>query len=451
MKNSWILSQPLENKHRHNYFCTCSNKFKVETMMDKPEAPDILCPLCGNDYFKDATVFEDMQSTKIWMYFGWETAESEDDEHWRITLNYEVPSYDEIEDEITFKNRSLLDVVFRKDGYSSPKISLNSKVVNKYSLFLDDRVQPFRKLLIEDAKLSLYELALSRKSVYKEFLTKRNLSEISMDKKLVYLRETQLLHFLLDKREEKSVKKSLYKGYESSVETIRHYPYSDYVFTQSVDDFNLLIQLYQMDPEIKQDLFTDKIFSVAIEFIRFLKNHYTEKQIVRLFIEEIQGGVDYQDKLLNWRDALRMVQTQNDFSALQNHFTKVKLTTKNLHDEIIRVFQIVSYELDAKENFEYAEKYLSACAVHKGLEFRLPSTVKELSTWAKTLHNCMFGYSKTIHQGRSIIYGVFKADELLYAIEVRNSRIIQSKAAYNGSVPADDMRVIKEWHSERYV
>ncbi len=451
MKNSWILSQPLDNRYNHTYFCTCTHKFSVNTMIDKPEAPDILCPACDNDYFKDVNIFEDMQSTKIWMYFGWKTVTSEDDKNWKITLSYEVPSYDEKEEEIIFKNKSLLDILFRKDGYGTPEVTLNAKIVNKYSLFLDDRVQSFRKLLIEDAKLSLYKLVLSKKNIYKEFLNNRNISEASMDDKLVYVRETQLLHFILDKHKQKSIRKSLYRGYESSIEKIKHYPYSDYVFTNSIDNIDLLMKLYKIDPEIKQGLFRDKMFLVAIEFIQFLKNYYTQKQIVRLFIEDIQASSDYEDKLLNWRDTLRMVETQNDFNSLENHFIKVKLTTKNLHDEIIRVSQIVSYELNAKEDFEYAEKYLSACTVYKELEFRLPLTVKELSIWAKTLHNCMFGYTKAIHQGKSTIYGVFKANELLYAIELKNSRIIQAKAVSNAKVPAYDMIVIEDWCNKTIV
>jgi hypothetical protein len=59
----------------------------------------------------------------------------------------------------------------------------------------------------------------------------------------------------------------------------------------------------------------------------------------------------------------------------------------------------------------------------------------------------MFGYSKKVHQGKSLIYGVFKDNELLYAIELKNSRIIQAKAVSNSKIPANDMPVIKEWHS----
>lgn len=132
-------------------------------------------------------------------------------------------------------------------------------------------------------------------------------------------------------------------------------------------------------------------------------------------------------------------------SQLDEHFNKVKPTVKELHDEVVRVFHIVSYELDAKEEFEYNEMQLKACRTFEGSEFKLPQTVMELSFWAKKLHNCMFGYSKKIHQNQCIIYGVFKEEELLYAVELNGIKIVQAKAHSNRRVPEQDMKTIEGW------
>jgi len=260
-----------------------------------------------------------------------------------------------------------------------------------------------------------------------------------------------MLNFVVDNRKEKSIKKALYLGYENSINYIGYYPYSDYIFSRSIKNIDLLIKLYGIYPAIKQHIFTDETFVVAIEFIQFLKRYYTEKQIVKLFVEDMQDIKAYKNRLNNWRDTLRMLQTRNAFNSLEEHFSKVKLTTKKLHDEIVRVFHIVSYELDAKESFEYDEIYLSACSTYKELEFRLPSTVKELSLWAKMLHNCMFGYSRSIHEQRSIIYGVFRAEELLYAVELNGFRIVQAKAVSNNTIPAEDMSIINGWKNNSLI
>ena len=56
-----------------------------------------------------------------------------------------------------------------------------------------------------------------------------------------------------------------------------------------------------------------------------------------------------------------------------------------------------------------------------------------------------YGYSIRIHQQQSIIYGVFRAEELLYAIELNGFRIVQAKAVSNNVVPSEDMSIINGW------
>ncbi|MDF1883690.1 PcfJ domain-containing protein [Sulfurimonas sp. SAG-AH-194-C21] len=476
-KNSWILSveNKTNTKYHHHYFCTCTKEFKLQTEIDEPEAPDILCPICGNDYFKDAVVFEDMQSTKIWKYFKWSTTVSENDKHWKVTLKYEMPIYNDTVNEVEQEDKELLHIIFKKDGTAAHRVSYTSKIISQYSLFIDDRVQPFKKLLLDEAKESLYNYVMMNKSKAIEWIDYNELKEFSSDEKLKYLTfflknthliehrfffwrmnnifeytikhttQVEMLNFIVDNRKEKSIKKALYLGYENSINNIGYYPYSDYIFSRSIKNIDLLVKLYGIHPVIKQHIFTDGTFYVAIEFIQFLKRYYTEKQIVKLFIEDMQDKKEHKNRLNNWRDTLLMLQTRNAFSSLEEYFSKVKLTTKKLHDEIVRVFHIVSYDLDAKENFEYDKVYLSACCTHQELEFKLPRTVKELSLWAKILHNCMFAYSRSIHAQMSIIYGVFRAEELLYAVELSGFTIVQAQGVLNCDITNKDMNIIKYW------
>jgi len=217
-----------------------------------------------------------------------------------------------------------------------------------------------------------------------------------------------------------------------------YYPYSDYIFSR----------VYALHPAIKQNLFTSNTLSVAIELLRFLKRYYTEKQIVNLFTKDIQNIDAYKERLLLFRDTISLLNPRNTIASFEKHFMKVKLTTRKLHDEFVRVFHILSYELGAKEEFEYNQIYLSACQEYGGFEFRLPLTVKELSLWAKQLHNCMFGYSKRIHQHKSIIYGMFKDNELLYAIELHGFRVVQAKGISNTTMPDSVMNVVNAWRSD---
>jgi len=323
----------------------------------------------------------------------------------------------------------------------------------------------------------MYNYVMMNKSKAIEWINDDNLKELSIDDKLKYLTfflknshlkehrfffwrmgnlrnhtikhntQIKMLDFIVDNRKEKSIKKALYQGYKSAIKSMGYYPYCDYVFSRTIKNIDLLIKLYGICPTIKQHIFTDETFAVAIEFIQFLKRYYTEKQIVKLFFEDMQDVKEYKNRLNNWSDTLRMLQTRNAFNSLQEHFSKVKLTTKKLHDEIVRVFHIVSYELDAKENFEYDEVYLSACRTYKELDFKLPLTVKELTLWMKILHHGRVGYSRRIHQQQSIIYGIFKEEELLYFIELNGVVIVRAKAIYDRNIPNDDMSIVKDWQT----
>jgi hypothetical protein len=134
-----------------------------------------------------------------------------------------------------------------------------------------------------------------------------------------------------------------------------------------------------------------------------------------------------------------------DLDSLEEYFIKVKLTSKSLHDELVRIYHLISCELENKEEFEYDDIWLHAEKYFKGLEFKLPQSVKELSLWAKLLSNCMFGYSKDIHQKRSIIYGIFRDTELLYAVEVKDMKIVQARGKLNNKVADEEMAIIMQW------
>jgi len=481
--NSWVLS--IENKtntkYNHHYFCSCLNEFKLKTEINEPYIPDILCPICGNNYFIDVNDFVSKNGTKIWKYFRWENKGYELENSWGISLGYQLPIYYDLIDKVKLENQELLYLELQKDGSKPIDIAYKSKLISRYSLFEDDIVKPFKSLLIDEAKENLCKYILKNKSNSIEWITHDNLTKLSIQDKFKYisffLKHTQLkehefffwemeeiieatqqnttqvemLDFIANNRKERSVKKALYTAYDNSINTIGYYAYSDYIFSRTINNTDLLIKLYGIYPAIKEHLFTGWTFSVAIEFILFLKQHYTEKQIVKLFVEDMQDDKEYKTRLNSWRDTLQMIKTKDAFSALNNHFSKVKLTVKKLHDEIVRVFHLVSYELDAKESFEYEGVYLSACTSYENLDFRLPKTVKELSFWSKILHNCMFGYSRKIHEKKSIIYGVFRKEELLYAVEVNDFKIVQAKAVSNNSIPIEDMKIINSWKNNSLI
>ena len=479
-KNSWILSvnNAIANKISHHYFCCCSHRFVLNTSLYEPEAPDVLCPLCGNSYFINIQEFISKDGVRIYKDFRWEIKEYVRDESWSVTLFFTFPEYIETSDTIHLVQQKLLTLSLKKDGKTNLKTAYHLEVILKYSLFKNDKVIPLKRTMLNDAQEKLCNFILNHITKEIPWIDRKKVQMLSLNEQFQYFRfflqnryfqehrfffwkmkglafdfsrpvsQTEALHFVGNMRQEKVVKRALYQSYEDAMQkTGYYYPYSDYVFSRTLDNIDLLAQLYALHPVIKQNLFASETVSAAIILINFLKNHYTEKQIVNLFTKDIQDVNGYKEKLLFFRDALNMINVHNAICSLEQHFMKVKLTAKKLHDEIVRVYHIVSYELDAKEEFEYDQIYLSACQEYEGLEFRLPLTVKELSLWAKLLHNCMFGYTKRIHQHNSIIYGIFENDELLYAIELNGFRLVQAKGVSNSMVLDKVVNVINSWKS----
>jgi len=443
MKNSWTLSVALDQKYAHNYFCTCGHQFKINTSLEE-EAPDLLCPLCGNDYFKDADEFFNIKGTRIWKYFAWDTIVDDNTENWKVTLKYDVPKL--AENSITIEDDVLLEATFKKDGSEGLSFIKKCDSFYKYSLFKDDKAQPFKDILVQDAQKSLVKYIISSRENYKELYEKR----IAWQNKplpreqVKSIQEIQLLDSVLEKRKERIVKKTLFNAYQVSIDETNQYAKSDFVFSRTIENLDLLVELIQLSPMVKLNLFDEVKTQFAIDFINYLKNHYTEKQIARFFLK-FNEETYFKDYIQDWRDIRRLTNRENGFNTLDRYFIKVKLTVNDLHNEMIRVFNMERFELEAQENFVYLDKFIDACGFYEDLEFRLPHTMQELHLWGQQLHNCMFGYSNAIKRGGSIIYGVFRNDRLLYAVEVRASRIVQALGNYNKKIIEDDKKLIDSW------
>lgn len=482
-KNSWILSLDTDTGYSHHYFCKCGHTFELSTDKEISLAPDLFCPHCENNYFIDAQEWESGTKTKIWKHFSWEHELLSDDLAWSVTLFFTLPRVKE--ENIVLEKQEMFTISFEKsDVYTNTRPLTHNytyPVLAQYKLFIHEDVTEIKKLLLQNAKELLYTHIMSNKIAAISWLDERELVLFSIDKKLncieyfikhPHLKEIELfdwkmshlqhhtknypsqdemLDFIIGAKEEKSLKKALYSSYLNALNTKGYHPYSDFVFARTIDDTNFLRELLSISPAIKEHIFTDETFTHALEFINFLKLHYSEKQITKLFAQEMQDKTHYKAAVLNWRDTLQMLSPQNSFESLGRYFHKVKLTTKSLHDELIRVFNLASFEDQTNSSFVYAPHQLAAQTTNSELRFVLPEDVFELSLWAKTLHNCMFGYVRQIKNGHSLIYGIFKENALLYAIEIHNTKIIQAKAAFNKLVHHDDMQIINHWHQKIYL
>jgi hypothetical protein len=260
-----------------------------------------------------------------------------------------------------------------------------------------------------------------------------------------YNSELKMLDFIVNHRKEKSVKRAFYTSYKNAIKCKYYNPHSDFVFARTIDDPNILEKLLSLELKVKQSLFTDANYLEGMALLKFLKEHYTEKQIAKLFVQELSL---YKKKRQYWEDILRMIQKDNAFSELEQYFFKHKLTVENLHDEIIRVLHIAEFSSWNNSVFHYEKSLLMTQGKYDDMIFKLPVSAYELSLWSKLLHNCMFAYAENIERGSSIIFAVFKKEKLCYALELSEGKIMQAKAVSNQSIPQEDMKRIRAWYQK---
>jgi hypothetical protein len=150
------------------------------------------------------------------------------------------------------------------------------------------------------------------------------------------------------------------------------------------------------------------------------------------------------------RDTIWLFRGENANHVREN-FRKVPLNFRNLHNEFIRIQNLFQTHYSEKVTFAYHDNDLKAEVKEGIFSYQLPKTTHALNAWGRKLHNCMASYSSEIHNGRSVIFAVFKKDELHYAVEIRGSKIVQALGKYNRVIEDQDREEIDTWLKEVYV
>jgi len=74
----------------------------------------------------------------------------------------------------------------------------------------------------------------------------------------------------------------------------------------------------------------------------------------------------------------------------------------------------------------------------------------ELYTWSNKLQNCLSGYWKPILEKRTIVYGFFIDNEIKFAVEIKNNKIVQSKSKYNQDLQIRETSLVMGWFTEYF-
>jgi hypothetical protein len=66
------------------------------------------------------------------------------------------------------------------------------------------------------------------------------------------------------------------------------------------------------------------------------------------------------------------------------------------------------------------------------------------------MHNYLLNYTSAVKNRLSLIYGFFSENELIFAVEVQNNRIVQASCKYNAELDAEEKFVLYEWFDRSF-
>lgn len=478
--NSWLIQVPdMTTPYRtfidHHFFCRCGQTDMVKVTLNELGRVENRCSNCGNDVYIDVAEFHREKRVFFWKTFNWRHECSMTDDTWVVTLFYYSPVIDGASMQVVMKRTELFRYEVHHDGTTNN--TMPPVHVREYHVKRDGIFRKVIDLLRHDAAGLMAKHIMSNKVTSIDWLDVSAMDSVDqMHAILFFLRRPTLreldfvywdltgmpepdwrsstcmdmLCFVRNGRTEKSIKRAQFQHYGIALEHGVYEPKFDYIVTRVFQDPNLLTKLIGLyHPNIKKTIFQALPVKQCIAIFKYLRRHYSEKQLGTFFVLHLNDPQTFQESFRLWRDTLQMLQGEESLKSLEHYFSKVPLKPNALHDEVIRVMHLADFEKKENMHFDYRQKALEAQTRVDELVFQLPADAGQLHLWARQLKNCMFSRAGRIASGNNQIYGVFKDQKLIYAVEVNSDMIIEAKGVANAPVPEQDYNTIRHWYRTR--
>jgi len=468
--NSWYL----RTGYIHHYICKCGEVDQFVNIAINIHHPYHSCSRCKNTHYLDSVMFLNDSNVVRWSSFHWNIETIKSEESWSMRAYSTIPVFDYDLQKIRLKRVTLATTTLYFNGTTSYKED-NPMIMEKYVYNNLESMSTIKELVDNDLEESLCRFILESPIDTTKWIQETAINKYTSTEKLKlfsfflqhpHLKEydffhwdnfavfetiskeyntvNKLLSYVFNNRKEKSIKKAYFNSYIQSMQINGSYNYiADYIFSHHITDRNFLLELICIDVKIKHVLFNDGHFVLMEELLAFLKEYYTERAITKLFtnLEHYTNAA---------RDTIWIFQGENK-NNLKEHFRKVPLSFRNLHNEFIRIQNLIKVNYCDGVTFEYHENDLKAEGQRGEFTYVLPKTTHTLSDWGRNLHNCMASYSREIHKKKLIIFVIFKEKKILYAIEIRGSKIVQALGKYNQDIEEEDRKEIDEWLNKVYI
>ena len=442
--NSWII--PIY--YKNNRVSKCNFDYIIF---------NYYCHICKTHIRKKYKFYENIQQAEFYK------CESCDNENFLHLDNYKNKSIQAnyqfifINGENDYQGVCILDIPFLKtEKILNKQVIINKISLNKKTLKIEIKANYFQEyqnilklkhLLSENIlKNSNLQKILSKYHFFKNnklqitinFLKNKHLKDIELcfttndfNKRTI----KEYIEYIANFRKSKSLLKALYQGFMKDIDKNTYNYKSDFIIIRSFNDINFITDIIK-NRNFYKHILNNEYISIKdfIDFIIWLQKIYTQKQVASLFLKKNMDSL-FPDL---FRMGIDLYKNQRDY--LIENFHKVSCNIKSIHDELVRLYNLNRnlYKPYFYKNFSYSDEDYKFEIEINDLKVRLPNNVKELSTWACLLKNCMASYSFDIEENKSRIYGIFRDDEILYALEKRGNLIVQFLAKYNKPIPFED-------------
>ncbi|MEA2017122.1 MAG: PcfJ domain-containing protein [Campylobacterota bacterium] len=248
----------------------------------------------------------------------------------------------------------------------------------------------------------------------------------------------EALKYVVNYRKEKSLKKAIFEYYQEQMVEGKYYFLYPFCVAKYIKDVNIAIRLLLLD---FNHFFTEIIDHNSLEyFLQYLTKNYSDKQIENLLKSYLK------QEMFWFLDSLDLFAELND--EMRDNFMKVSCRYDALHDEIVSYHRLIMEQKLLDTKYIYTNKQNKANITIESYTVKLPITGKELYDWATRLHNCMAGYSSLIEQCKTTIYGFFKNEQIIFAVEIKNGKIVEARAKYNEELSKEQMNIVFKWYEE---
>jgi len=428
------------------FICSCGHTDFV--VRDREQTVAYRCIECENDHFCDANRAWQNYHTFIAgcddpnLPFEYRATKKEDS----VAIGYAVllpKSIDFLRNRVEFGYKDIYAISINDRGDISKvyEIKIDTAIFEEIERKLVRYISIFRCFGIEydiSKKLTLSKILFflrHRHLKSTEYYYWKEIDAVLPDENRSYDID-QGIASISNYRKERSVKRAVYTEYlrQMNEEQCFH-PGCINIFSRTIEDPNILVWLLSLN-SLRH---IEHLWTELETFVWFLKQFYSEKQIAKLF--EIEEENDA--KFLLLQDTVEML--VYDREAIEENFRKARCTVTALHDEFARCQYLTRISQISEHLFVYTENELEKCTYIGGYKVQLPKSNVELYAWGEHLHNCLLTYETAVKEKGSAIYGFFTADQLIFAVQIRNDKIVQASGKYNAALDEEEKFALYEW------